>query len=106
MPPTAAAATGASPAGPALALVVPTNEELVIARDTARLVARWLTRRLLKDRTAELCSRTCWSCHGDESGLTSTSLGLVRGLDRNGVNVGFYKPLTRRPTAARSGRPH
>ena len=39
---------------------------------------------------------------GHESGLTSTSLGLVRGLDRIGINVGFYKPLTRQTGEERS----
>jgi len=39
---------------------------------------------------------------GHESGLTSTSLGLVRGLDRIGVDVGFYKPLARQPGEERS----
>ncbi len=30
---------------------------------------------------------------GSNAGLTSASIGLVRALDRNGVNAGFYKPF-------------
>ena len=30
---------------------------------------------------------------GSNAGLTSASIGLIRALDRNGVNAGFYKPF-------------
>ncbi len=30
----------------------------------------------------------------DHAGLTSTSIGLVRTLDRMGVHVGFFKPIS------------
>ena len=73
------------------ALVVPTDEELVIARDTAR---RWpgaaMTRTLLVVPTG----------HG--VGLTATCLGLVHALERQGVKVGFYKPLAQ-PRRTRRG---
>ena len=71
-----------SPPGPPVALVVPTDEELMIARDTAALVgARLMGRTLLVVPT------------GPSVGLTSTCLGLLRALDRRGVSVGFVKPL-------------
>jgi len=30
---------------------------------------------------------------GSRAGLTSASVGLIRSLDRNGINAGFYKPF-------------
>ena len=78
-PPRSVAPVGRGPA----ALVVPTDEELVIARDTAALADRRtaMTRTLLVAPTG----------HG--VGLTAVCLGLLQGLEQQGVEVGFYKPL-------------
>ena len=82
---------------PPAALVVPTDEELVIARDTAALAGRTdrtpMTRTLLVAPTG----------HG--VGLTAVCLGLLQGLEQQGVKVGFYKPLAQ-PGTHGSGVDH
>ena len=77
--------------GPVQALVVPTDEELMIARDTARLIATQpgrsqpggnaMARSLLVAPAAE------------DVGLARTCLGLLRALDRIGVHVDYVKPV-------------
>ena len=76
---------------------MPTNEELVIARDTA-----WLVAGAQPSGPVDMPRTLLTVPVGHESGLTSTSLGLVRGLDRLGIDVGFYKPLTRQTGEERS----
>ena len=77
--------------GPAQALVVPTDEELMIARDTARLVATQpapadSARRLVMARTLLVAPVA------ESVSLARTCLGLLRALDRAGVRIAFLKP--------------
>ena len=82
--------------GPVQALVVPTDEELMIARDTGHLIA---------DRPAQapaaqpqpggnVMARSLLVAPADEDvGLARTCLGLLRALDRSGVHVDYVKPV-------------
>ena len=78
-----------------LALVVPTNEELVIARETARFLTSTPFHNPMP-HTLYLAPS------GAKVGLTSVALGLVRALDNRGVRVAFCKPIGQ-PAAKATG---
>ncbi|MDB9741708.1 phosphate acetyltransferase [Akkermansiaceae bacterium] len=41
---------------------------------------------------------------GSNAGLTTASIGLIRSLDRNGINAGFYKPFFQTHSADKEDR--
>ena len=112
--PTTAGTPGAASAwpGPVLALVVPTDEELLIARDTARVIAGGLTgsRSAPQDdvMTADLAGRAYrrWRWSGQDLPRAGAGPGPA-GRERRLRQAGGSAPPRRRPRPlGRAGRGH
>lgn len=93
------------------AIVIPTNEELVIAQDAVRLTAQHplispigsgesiLTKGVSVEKALSV-SRTIMLIPTDTNvGLTSISLGIIRAMEQKGVRLSVFKPIAQSRSA-------
>jgi phosphate acetyltransferase len=76
-----------------LALVVPTDEELLIARDTPRGSSPPVTAAGRCREEDQMARSLLIAPAADDVGLARTCLGILRALDRRGVKVAYVKPV-------------